>query len=200
MKNDVNKIEISSLEYKDKINYKFKEIPNLKYNHTISNIADHWLGINDLFDVFISYKDNKEYLAYPNKGTSKIDIIQLMDDKILRSLEGHTNKITTLKYFINNKNNNEFLVSADYNRIIIIFDITNDYNIKHKINTQKDYDYTIYNSLLVFPKNSEDNYIIISTENVAYYYQNTEITSAKIYSLNDGSFIKIHLDILIYLY
>ena len=59
------------------------------------------------------------------------------------------------------------MISADYGRIIIIFDITNDYNIKYKINTQKDYDYTIYSVLLVFPENSEDNYIIISTSNIA---------------------------------
>ena len=71
------------------------------------------------------------------------------------------------------------MISADYGRIIIIFDITNDYNIKYKINIQKDYDYTIYSVLLVFPENSEDNYIIISTSNIAYYYQNTEITSEK---------------------
>ena len=186
----VSKNDIPSLEYKDKINYKFKENPNLKMNHIITKTADHWTGVNDLFEIFISYKDNKEYLAYPNKETRKIDIIQLIDDKIIKSLESHKSSITTLKYFINNKNNNEFLISAYYDRIIVIFDITNDYNIKYKINTQKDYDYTIYSCLLVFPKNSKDNYIIISTSNIAYYYQNTEITSAKIYSLNDGSFIK----------
>ena len=184
------KNEITSLAYKDKIDYKFKKNPNLKYNLIITDLIDDWLGINDLFEIFTSYKDNKEYLAYPNKETRKIDIIQLIDKKIQISLEGHETKITTLKYFINNKNNNEFLISAEYERIIIIFDITNNYNIKHKINTQKDYDYAIYSVLLVFPKDSEDNYIIISTSNIAYYYQNTEITSAKIYSLNDGSFIK----------
>ena len=69
------------------------------------------------------------------------------------------------------------MISEDYERIIIIFDIN--YNIKYKINIQKDYDYTIYSVLLVFPENSEDNYIIISTSNIAYYYQNTEITSEK---------------------
>ena len=38
-------------------------------------------------------------------------------------------------YFINNKDHNEYLISADKNQNVIICDITNNYKIKYEINT-----------------------------------------------------------------
>ena len=86
---------------------------------------------------------------------------------------------------MNNKNYNEYLISADKDKIVIIWDITNNYNIKYKINTK--YGDDIYSCLLIFPHNINNNYIITSTYNDS---GNDEDSSTKIYSLNNGNFIK----------
>ena len=53
-------------EYINKINYIFKKEPqNLKYKYDIMD-TNSFCGWNDMFEVFISYKDNKEYVISPN--------------------------------------------------------------------------------------------------------------------------------------
>ena len=72
-----------------------------------------------------------------------------------------------IRYFINNKNNNEYLISAD-NQIIIVWDITNNYKIINKIYHQykiKNED-IIASCLLIFT-NKQKDYIITSTTNTA---------------------------------
>ena len=74
---------------------------------------------------------------------------------------------------------------GDDNKLIIIWDITNNYNIKYKINTN--YEGNIYSCLLLFPQNNNDNYIITLTYNKS---DNIDKSAIKIYSLNNGLFIK----------
>ena len=143
-----------------------------------------YCGWNDIFEIFISYKDNKEYPVSPNNNY-KLDIFNLNNNQIINSLSGHNNYIRTIRYFINNKNKNEYLISADDNKIVIIWDITNNYNIKYQIDTK--YGHNIYSSLLIFPHNIDDNYIITSTYNES---NDIDKSSTKIYSLNNGKFIK----------
>ena len=171
-------------EYRNKINYKFKKEPNLKYKLDITKTNTSY-GWNDIFEIFISYKDNKEYLISPNKNTFNLDIFTLLNNQIILSLKGHKNNIRTIRYFINNKNYNEYLISGDDNRIVIIWDITNNYNIKYQIDTQ--YKDDIYSCLLIFPHNIDDNYIITSTCNES---KDIDKSATKIYSLNNGQFIK----------
>ena len=201
IKEEINKIEnkikeqenvnkkinviIQDSEYKTKKKYIFKKEPkNLKFKENITSTNTH-LGWNDMFEVFISYKDNKEYLASPNVDNYKLDIYTLINNKKINSLSGHNDRIRTIRYFINLKEKNEYLISADNIRIVIIWDITNQYSIKHKINTK--YGNDIYSCLLVFPHNSSDDFIITSTFNKSKNYENS---SSKLYSLNKGSFIK----------
>ena len=176
---------IHDIEYEKKINYEFKKEPkNLKFkeNITTTNTNEGW---NDMFEIFISYKDNKEYLVSPNTNNYKLDIFNLINNQLITSLSGHNNHILTIRYFINNKNKNEYIISADDNKIVIIWDITNNYNIKYKINTK--YRHVILSCLLIFPHNSDDNYIITSTYNKS---GNDEDSATKLYSLNNGNFIK----------
>ena len=175
-----NKMNNKQEDYFSKINHKFINEPQkLKYKFDITNSNDP-NGLNDIFEVFTSYKDNKEYIVSKNINFN-LDIYNLLENKKILSLEGHKNTISTIRYFINNKDYNEYLISADYNKVVIIWDITNNYNIKHKININyKDY---IYSCLLVFPHNQEDNYIVTST-----YYNDEH--SVKIYSMNKGNFVK----------
>ena len=183
--NDKINIFISNLEYAKKINYEFKKDPkDLKFedNIIITNTPSGW---NDIFEIFISYKDNKEYLVSPNINNYKLDIYTLFLYKKINSLSGHNNKIRTIRYFINDKDKNEYLISADDDKIVIIWDINNNFNIKQKINTK--YGGNIYSCLLIFPKNSEDDYIITSTFNKS---GKDEESSTKLYSFRNGNQIK----------
>ena len=144
----------------NKINYEFKHPPNLKFK---SNIAKYLLDeftfykkIN-VFEVFTSHKDNMEYLALPNKN--KLNIIQLIDNKKIKTLKGHHNNIMIVEYYINHKNyNNEYLISIEGDNIVIIWDINNNYNIIHKFG--ESWDHTLVTCLLYFPYNFNEDYII----------------------------------------
>ena len=116
-------------KYESKIKYKFHKKPNLKYKHIITE-HNYSGGANDVFEVYLSFKDNKEYIASPNFFNLNLDIFLLLENQKLLSLTGHKSNIRTIRYFINFKNNNEYLISADDDKIVIIFDITNNYNIK----------------------------------------------------------------------
>ena len=127
MNNKIN--SNNNKEYINKINYRFKKEPNnLKYKYDITN-SNSYYGCNDIFEVFISYKDIKEYIISPNNDHN-LDIFTLFDNKKINSLKGHKYYIRTVRYFINNKDYNEYLISADRDKIVIIWDITNNYNIK----------------------------------------------------------------------
>ena len=186
-----DKEDIESRKYINKINHKFMKEPiNLKYQLDIVETND-FFGCNDLFEVYTSYKDNKEYVASKNINDFNIDIITLIDNKKILSLEGHKIHIRTLRYFINNKDNNEYLISADDNGLVIVWDISNEYNIKYQIESNYEINaakgISIFSCLLVFPENNNDNYIVISTNNIS---KDIDKSATKLYSMNDGNFSK----------
>ena len=185
--NKMNNISHSNIfQYKDKISYKFTKKPQyLKYKSDITN-TNFSKSVNDIFEVFLSYKDNKEYLISPNVKNYNLDIFLLKNNQKIKSLERHKSNIKTVRYFINNKNNinNEYLISGDEECIVIIWDITKNYEIKHEIDTY--YNKYIFSCLMIFPRDKDDNYIITSTYNAS----DSKKDSCKIYSLNTGNFIK----------
>ena len=171
--------------YINKIKYEFVNNPtNLKYKSDITetNTSDGW---NDMFEVFLCYKDNKEYLVSPNSNDYNLDIFDLLEEKKITSLKGHKNDIRTVRYFINEKNYKEYLISADDNKIVIVWEVSNNYKIKTKIDTE--YGNNIYSCLLVFPHNSENNYIITSTYHES---KNLDTSATKIYSFKNSKLIK----------
>ena len=179
---------ISNLEHNEfirKINYKFEKDPQgLKFRQNIIN-SNASYGWNDIFEVYISRKDNKEYLVSPNNNNYKLDVISLLENKVIVSLKGHNNHIRTIRYFINNMNSEEYLISADNDIIVIIWEITYDFNMKFKINTN--YSDNIYSCLLLFDFINENNYIVTSS-----YAQldDNEKSATKLYSLENGQLIK----------
>ena len=190
--NDLNSIKLIVLDKdtKDYIklnvnknNVKYKRNPNLKYVLDITNTNEKY-GMNDIFEVFISQKDNQEYIVSPNINYN-LDIFLLMKNKKILSLERHKNRISTIRYFINDKDNNEYLISADKNKIVIIWEINNDYKIKYEIETS--YDKYIYSCLMIFPHDNDEDYFITSTDSTN---DNRNESSSKLYSLNNGTFIR----------
>ena len=179
---------ISNLEHNEfikKINYKFEKDPQgLKFRQNIIN-SNASYGWNDIFEVYISRKDNKEYLVSPNNNNYKLDVISLLENKVTVSLKGHNNHIRTIRYFINNINSEEYLISADNDIIVIIREITYDFNMKFKINTN--YSDNIYSCLLLFDLINENNYIVTSSY---AQLEDNEKSATKLYSLENGQLIK----------
>ena len=179
---------ISNLEHNEfikKINYKFEKDPQgLKFRQNIIN-SNASYGWNDIFEVYVSRKDNKEYLVSPNNNNYKLDVISLLENKITVSLKGHNNHIRTIRYFINNINSEEYLISADNDIIVIIWEITYDFNMKFKINTN--YSDNIYSCLLLFDLINENSYIVTSSY---AQLEDNEKSATKLYSLENGQLIK----------
>ena len=198
-----NKKEIE--DYSNKINYVYNTPPiKFKYKMDIckTNTSCGW---NDMFEIYISYKNNKEYLASPDNNNFNINIISLKDNKVEKSLEGHKNRVRTIRYFINeninNENNNEinendneinenkiiyeYLISADDNHIVLVWDLINNYEIKQKIDTN--YEDDIYSCLIFFNnENINQSYIITSSYSTSNDIQNS---ATKVYSLETGKYI-----------
>ena len=78
------------------------------------------------------------------------------------------------------------MISSDYEGIIFIWDITNDYNVKHKIDMKLTIDFIINSCLLVFTHNKDD--YIISTG--VFSDEEFDESSTKIYLLNNGKFVR----------
>ena len=160
--------------------------PNLKFSKNLENPDNNSKKLNSLFEVFQSYKDKLLYIIVPSCSVNfinNIDILSFNENKFIKSLKGHNNEIVSLKYLINPKNNNEYLVSSDLIEIIIIWDISNNYIIKNKINPNNIYS-IIYSKLLIFNSsfviNSCNNFIITSG-------------ASNDNSINDNCYTKIYM-------
>ena len=154
-----------SIEINTKIennNILFKNNPNLRYKEDIIYDNDS-IGFNDLFDIFSSNIDNKLYIISPNKISFSLDIYLLENtNQIVNSLKGHNNHITMLKYYFNSNDNlkKEYIISADINGVVIIWEI-NDINNYKKYDIKLKTNDFIYSCLMYFE--SINTYIITST-------------------------------------
>ena len=181
-----------NLIFNKKINiskHKFKNNPNLKFKETIieTNCGG---GCNSTFDVFLCYKDSKQYLASSNYKNYNIDIIYLDNNQLTTSLKGHKNEIYSIRYFINDNNKNEYLISSDSNKVVIVWNILNNYHIDFLVIENYSYYRNIYSCMItnidIF------NYVIISsyTSHKNYLDKGSENDYTKMYSLMNGDFIK----------
>ena len=162
-----------------------KKNPHLKYKCDIIQTSELY-GANDIFEVFICQKDKLGYIVYPND--INLEVFQILNNKKILSLEGHLEKLTMIRYFINNKNSKEYLISGDLDKLVIIWDITNNFKSLYKIKTKYGNTNYIFSCLLVFPHyDNNNNYIITSSSNSNDDY---EKSSTKIFSLENGQYIR----------
>jgi WD40 repeat protein len=161
----------------------FLSNPNLKYKKLIVN-NNYSNGLNDIFEIFTSFENKETYIASPSKFEYLLDIISIKTCKSFITLKGHKNYINKVKYFMNDNNNNEYLISVDKDNVIIIWDITNKYSNIYKIDNNISRG-SISDVLLIFnivdSKKIINDYIIIS--------YNTKIFTS-VYSLNKKCKIK----------
>lgn len=164
-----NSIELVNLKFKLNIRqYKLKE--------------ESEIILNNIFAVFTLHKDKKAYIAFINENSIDIDIIELLNNKKIKSLKGHERPLNILQYFINPKNTNkEYIISIDFANSLIIWDINNNYNIVHKILEIENR--FLIDCLLYFPLSTKDDYIIRTI-------YDGEDECSKLYSFKTGLFIK----------
>ena len=160
--------------YKNNLLHEFKQTPT-ELKEKINIIETN----ESNFDVYRSFKDNTEYLVSGNVNTYDIDIINIQNNQLIKSLKGHKNYITTLDYFFNEENQKEYFLSSDFDKFIIVWDINAEVNILHTINTKfRGY---ICSTLLLF-NIKKNGYIVAASWSDKDY--------CRLYYLNDGSFIK----------
>ena len=154
----------------------FLHNPNLKFKQIITKNNNN-SGFNNIFEVYKSLKNNEVYLASPHKTEYNLDIIIIKNCKLLISLKGHNNLINIVKYYINTKNKDEYLISIDKDNSTIIWGINTNYSKIYIINGEKSIG-LISDFLFCFINinNSPDNYIIFANKYKEY---------TSIYSLDD---------------
>ena len=158
-----------------KINYNFKTCPiNLNYKYDICKES------YEKFEVFVSYKDNKEYIAYYDHDFN-LYIYSLIDNRIIKVIKSkHPFQTIILKYYFNQKDKREYLIGAedciyenDINySYLVIWDIIDNYNIKLRLKTE-----AMRDIALVFPLNTNNNYIVIASRMQENYNGNIKIFS-----------------------
>ena len=161
---------------------KFKKNPNLIYNKIILK-NNPIFGCNDIYEIFYCYKDNNQYIVYPNNEAFSLNVINMLYTEqfniLTKVLKGHKTKIFSIRYFLNKDNLDEYLISSDISQIVIIWNITDNYNIKNIITTN--YIENVYSCLILFNINNT-NIVITSTIDT---FSNDECRSRK-YSLDNN--------------
>ena len=163
----------------------------LQYQFSITKKASA-KGVNNVFEVFTSIKDGKKYLISKSGKDHNIDIFSLTDNKKILNLKYwiKTTEVTMVRYFCNYKGKKEYLISADTNKKVVIWDISNNFDILRVINTEYQ-DANIYSCYLFFD-DFENNFLFTSCGLNKYKKNDTNYT--KMYSLKDGKFIKNIID------
>ena len=146
---------------------------NLSYNKSI--IAKKNKDSLGEYTIYNSFLDGNQYLISANKNNYNLDVYDLSNGNLVKSVHGHYNRIDHIRYFSNN--NKSYFVSSDTDHTLIVWDDA--FIILDKIITGNKG--SITNSYLLFHKNEKDYFIIIPS---------TEINEfTKIYD-KKGKFIK----------
>ena len=163
----------------------FDIIPNIIYKETIINNFNHSYWICDSFDIYYPIKENKlePYLIYVPLYEKEINILKIRDKKIVAKLTGSSNYIEKVKNFYNEKDKHNYLLSSDWDFSVLIWDLDNNYELKHKL--APGYSNYIYSFLICF----KFDYVITST--VGHTPGKDHI---KIFLFKEGTLLKSILD------
>ena len=189
--NNVNEIKLESIddnniednEFDDdegKINLpekaeamKFTEGPEaLRFDYPLTKDISSYADELNNFDVFIGVRDHVYYVIYNNTRNYNIEIMNIFNRKIVKSLSGHQAKTSVIKYYLHSVKT-EYILSCDTNSKAMIWDVADDFSIKY-ILRMSDIG-RIKDAILLFGIQNK-NYLIISRHN------NEEFT--KLYELS----------------
>ena len=150
--------------------------PNIRFNSIVQEMKCCF-GINDIFAVYYDKNNNNElYLIFPSENYS-IKITKLIDNHLIKSLEGHQNQISFVKHFYNNIDQKDYLISSDKSCVVIVWDLSNNYNLLFSLKINYSKNSIIYNCTAFFSEN-KGNYLITSSN------ENQEEDYTKIYDFN----------------
>ena len=195
LKSENQRLKKEIKELKNNNNITFEKKVFIPFKVITKNNDDY--GCNDIFEVFNSLKNKKNYLASPNKNPDKnryynIDIYNLNERyDIVKKLEGHTSQITLVRYFTD-KISKGYLISSDRDKNIFIWDVTDTPENFHRKNFIKKmkYEDDIFSCLILFNINNND-YLITSTLAV-----NNNINSRGIQNYSSSKYIINDLELI----
>lgn len=161
----------------------FNTNPNLFLKEILVESNDKIEISNNSIEIYYPANiKNELYLIFP-KITFNIDIIRILDNKKIISLKGHKNIILFVRHFYNSKDNFDYLLSADEDFKVYIWDLTNVFKLKFIINIE--YNFNISDSLIIFDQNNTNDYILTTTKGIK------NENYSKLFSFqNNGKFIK----------
>ena len=159
----------------------------LKFKETILN-TNYGSGCNSLFDVYINNTNSKAYLVSSNYGNCTIDIILLENNSLIASLKGHQNEILSIRYFMNETTKDEYIISSDIEKRVIVWNIHNNFNID--FNCKIDYSYFCYIYSCIITNIQQFNYVITSCYTNSINKKDPKKDCTKMYSLMNKDFIK----------
>jgi len=162
--------------------------PNLVYEEDIIDTAECTFTVSNSFEAFMSIKDGKPYIVYQEKESKKLEVLKVLKNKykLVSIIKGHNSPITTINYFLNKTKNIEYIVSGDYDGVIIIINVTEDFKIINKSKT----DYSkgqLSSCLMIFELNELCNFdckngiLLTACKNI---YTNSELP-IKMFVLNE---------------
>ena len=123
--------------------------PNIRFNSIVQEMKCCF-GINDIFAVYYDKNNNNElYLIFPSENYS-IKITRLIDNHFIKSLEGHQNQISFVKHFYNNIAQKDHLISSDKSCVVIVWDLSNNYNLLFSLKINYSKNSIIYNCTAFF--------------------------------------------------
>ena len=154
----------------------FKSAPNFKFQEIIADKSD-CLSSTYQFDC---YKDKtgrviliSPFFDFDNPNTSDyhIRLINLENKEVLKKLEGHSDRVSTVRYFQDPNDKKDYFVSADVKGFVFVWDLTDDCKKCDKIyEVETQYWGFIYSCLLFFRK--KEIFLVtssISVSNVQLY-------------------------------
>lgn len=131
----------------------FKTNPNFSYKETVFDKCDCLSGSYS-FDVYRD-KDNEVKLIAPYFDEKKaadsdnhISIINLRDNKVVKELKGHIDRVISCRYFQDPKTKRDLLISSDRKYKVIVWDLSNDGSKEFEVDTK--YEGFIYSCYLIF--------------------------------------------------
>ena len=157
----------------------FNNQPNFQFKENIVSDFNYSYWICDTFDIYYPAKDKIEpYLAYSSIKKMEIKIVKISNKQLIKTLQESSNYIEKIKISYNEKNENNYLLASDWDFMVYIWNLDDNYKFLFKITTG--YTNYIYSLFIYFKL----EYIITSTVghviNVDYI---------KIFSLKEGKLI-----------
>ena len=181
--NDLNiykkyfKKEMQEIEKYQKQNsfIKFNESPfDLFYDKKI--ISDR-RNSGLLYNIAVYSKNEIGYIVYQNMEYNLI-VMRLNNSNIISTLKGHKTGVGVIRYYKNNNgafNLEEYILSSD-NKILIIWDVNDNFNMKYSI--QENFKECIFDALILFNLFNK-NYILIASDNQHDYNEYTQLYELK---------------------